>query len=57
MYIDHEEHDEYELIGVRQGMAKGRKSLKDKMRLAILTERIDVAGPEVAIFKFRPKGW
>ena len=25
------------------------------MRLAILTERIDVAGPEVAIFKFHPK--
>ncbi len=25
------------------------------MRLAVLTERIDVAGPEVAIFKFRPR--
>ncbi|MCH8994917.1 MAG: hypothetical protein IH959_08125 [Chloroflexi bacterium] len=35
-------------------MATGRKSLKDKMRTAMLTERIDVAGPEVAIFKFRP---
>jgi ferredoxin--NADP+ reductase len=36
-------------------MAEGRKSIKDKMRVAVLTERIDVAGPEVAIFKFRPK--
>jgi ferredoxin--NADP+ reductase len=36
-------------------MADGRKSIKDKMRIAVLTERIDVAGPEVAIFKFRPK--
>ena len=36
-------------------MAAGRKSLRDRMRLAVLTERIDVAGPEVAIFKFRPK--
>ena len=25
------------------------------MRLAVLTERIDVAGPEVAIFRFRPR--
>lgn len=25
------------------------------MRVAVLTERIDVAGPEVAIFKFKPK--
>ena len=36
-------------------MASGRASLKQKMRLAILTERIDVAGPDVAIFRFRPK--
>jgi ferredoxin--NADP+ reductase len=33
----------------------GRRSLKDKMRPAVLTERIDVAGPEVAIFRVRPK--
>src|SRR3990172_2154938 len=36
-------------------MADGRASLKQKMRLAVLTERIDVGGPDVAIFKFRPK--
>jgi ferredoxin--NADP+ reductase len=34
---------------------EARASVKAKMRLAVLTERIDVAGPEVAIFKFRPK--
>lgn len=35
--------------------ATARKSLKDKMRIAVLKERIDVAGPEAAIFKFAPK--
>ena len=35
-------------------MVDGRKSLKNKMRLAILTERIDVAGPDVDIFKIKP---
>ena len=33
----------------------GRRSLKAKMRIAVLTERIDVDGPEVAIFRFKPK--
>ena len=33
----------------------GRRSLKAKMRTAVLTERIDVHGPEVAIFRFEPK--
>ncbi len=33
----------------------GRRSLKAKMRTAVLTERIDVHGPEVAIFRFKPK--
>jgi ferredoxin/flavodoxin---NADP+ reductase len=33
----------------------GRRSLKAKMRTAVLTERIDVDGPEVAIFRFKPK--
>ena len=32
----------------------GRRSLKAKMRKAVLTERIDVHGPEVAIFRFEP---
>lgn len=36
-------------------MAGERKSLKAKMRPAVLIERIDVAGPEVDIFKFAPK--
>jgi len=35
-------------------MSEGRRSLKDRMHLAVLSERIDVAGPEVAIFRFRP---
>ncbi len=33
----------------------GRRSLKAKMRIAVLTERIDVHGPEVAIFRLKPK--
>ena len=33
----------------------GRRSLKAKMRIAVLTERIDVDGPAVAIFRFKPK--
>ena len=33
----------------------GRRSLKAKMRTAVLTERIDVDGPAVAIFRFKPK--
>ncbi len=33
----------------------GRRSLKAKMRIVVLTERIDVDGPEVAIFRFTPK--
>ena len=33
----------------------GRSSLKAKMKLAVLAERIDVHGPEVAIFRFKPK--
>ena len=33
----------------------GRRSLKAKMRKAVLTQRIDVHGPEVAIFRFEPK--
>ena len=36
-------------------MAGEKKSLKAKMRPAVLIERIDVAGPEVDIFKFAPK--
>ena len=32
-----------------------RRSLKAKMRIAVLTERIDVHGPEVAIFRLKPK--
>ena len=36
-------------------MAGERKSLRDKMRPAVLSERIEVAGPEVVIFKFQPK--
>lgn len=36
-------------------MAGERKSLKAKMRPAVLIDRIDVAGPEVVIFKFAPK--
>jgi ferredoxin--NADP+ reductase len=33
-----------------------RKSIKEKMHVAVLTERVDVAGPEAAIFKIAPKG-
>ena len=36
-------------------MAGERKSLRDKMRPAVLIERTEVMGPEVAIFKFQPK--
>ena len=36
-------------------MASGRASLKKKMRTAVLAERIDVAGPEVAIFRFKTR--
>ena len=36
-------------------VTSGRRSLKAKMRIAVLTERIDVDGPEVAIFRFKPK--
>ena len=36
-------------------MANPGSSLKKKMKTAILTERIDVHGPEVAIFRLRPK--
>ena len=32
-----------------------RASLKKKMRTAVLAERIDVAGPEVAIFRFKTR--
>lgn len=35
-------------------MSEARRSLKDRMHLAVLTERTDIAGPEVAIFRFRP---
>ena len=36
-------------------MANPGSSLKKKMKTAVLTERIDVHGPEVAIFRLRPK--
>ena len=36
-------------------MAPERKSLKGKMRPAVLRERIEVTGPEVVIFKIAPK--
>ena len=35
--------------------AGGGKSLKGKMRLAVLVYRINLVGPEVAIFRFKPK--
>ena len=36
-------------------MADGRASLKLKMKPAVLVERIEVCGPEVDVFRFKPK--